>query len=367
MNNAPIHRTIRIALEESITWVPNITGIGRYNHILSEGIRDLARMQGTNIEILIVSHPRFLTHLNFGPLRRILYLVWLNLFFPLWVKKEKIDIVHHTNAIGPCLFKTASTLVTIHDMGYLKANDSPYAYRWYRHLLTLGTCRLADTLITISETAARDIRELLPTAAPKVKVVYHGVDACFTPHVSYPEGDQRLLLMVGPLKTRKNHSVAIRAFAKLCQHSTRYTMVIAGEKAYFYDELRRLVEVLGLSKKVRFIGYVPDDEFPALYRQAHLLLFPSIFEGFGYPIIEAMASGVPVIASPISSSKEIGGDAVVYAPPDNVGEWYLKILDFDNAEYYRKRVSCGLARAALFTQKDEALETFKLYMNLAYR
>ncbi len=163
-----------------------------------------------------------------------------------------------------------------------------------------------------------------PTPA-KIHVVYEGVDERFQPAAAEEvqrvaalySPDRPYLLMVGTLEPRKNHAAALRALARLKAWGWPHRLLLVGGRGWLFDPIRRLIDKLGLAGDVHFAGYVPDADLPPLYSGAACVLVPSLYEGFGFPVLEALACAAPVVCSNASSLPEVAGDAALLVPPED--------------------------------------------------
>ncbi len=209
---------VRIAIEPSLTMVPNLTGIARYSETLLNALREIARDSGHAAEIVEVDYPRVLKNIRYGALRKFLYLLWLNLIFPWWLRQKKIDLVHHTNFLAPILIKPTKTIVTVHDMRYKRLKGFSPFYRWYRDVMIRYSCKRADAIITISRCSADDIANIIHIDPDKIYVIYFGIDEMFRKTQASeetPETSERYLLMVGPLLEIKKHITRPKGFSML--------------------------------------------------------------------------------------------------------------------------------------------------------
>jgi glycosyltransferase involved in cell wall biosynthesis len=247
--------------------------------------------------------------------------------------------------------------------------------RIYLGLMMPRFLRRANAIITISECSRRDAVRLYGIAADRFHVIYEGVDPRFQP-VGQPERLQEVrrryglpaeyLLAVGTIEPRKNLSVLLDAFLAVRARSGRQglRLVIVGKKGWLFQEFFRRLAELGLDdgKQVVFPGYVANEDLPAVYGGAACFVFPSIYEGFGLPVLEAMASGAPVVCSNTSSLPEVAGDAALMVQPDDAGGFagaVERILaDDDLRGELRAR---GLRRAAEFTWERTARQTMDVY------
>jgi glycosyltransferase involved in cell wall biosynthesis len=208
----------------------------------------------------------------------------------------------------------------------------------------------------------------------KMTVIYEGVDADFQPATHAQSAatraqyspDRPYLLMLGTLEPRKNHRLALTALAQLKTLGYPHRLVIAGGKGWLFEPISAAVESMGLTNDVLFTGYVPAEDLPGLYSAADALLLPSQYEGFGLPLLEAMACGTPVVCSRASSLPELAGDAALLIEPDDAEGLTAAIRQLidqpDLASTLRQR---GLAQARKFTWEATARQTAQLYQDVA--
>jgi glycosyltransferase involved in cell wall biosynthesis len=218
----------------------------------------------------------------------------------------------------------------------------------------------------VSENTKRDAINLYGIPADKIHVIYEGVDPKFTP-IAEPDRlsqirakyhlPDRFILHVGTIEPRKNLPLLFEAAAQIKEH-----IVVAGKLGWLTDPILAKVKELGVEDRVTFTGFIADDDLPALIAAATVLAMPSKYEGFGLPILEALACGTPVVASNAASLPEVGGNAVLYAWHDDVRSWIrLLTLALDDAElrgWLRER---GLRQAAKFRWADMARQTLQVY------
>jgi len=269
------------------------------------------------------------------------------------------------------------TVLTVHDLifSHLPKHHKPLN-RWYLNLTMPLYCRRADGIIVVSENTRRDLIAAYDLPPEKVTVVYEAADPRFCPQppetVSPICGryglPERYLLFVGTIEPRKNLTRLVKAFEIIYPEGLTDGLVIVGRRGWLYDDLFALLERSPVRDAVIFPGYVPDGDLPAIYTGAQALVFPSIYEGVGLPVLEAMACGTPVVCSNASSIPEVGGDAVLYFDPvdvDMMAEAILQVLrDAALRGAMRER---GLAQAARFSWERAAQETRAVYERIINR
>jgi glycosyltransferase involved in cell wall biosynthesis len=269
-------------------------------------------------------------------------------------------------------------VATIHDM-------IPLLWpQWvtYKHRLVVMAAyarlrRQADCIITPSEATKADVVNHLHISPQRIVVIPWGCEARFQPHgnpehLAAVQQRYRLpaqyLLFVGTLEPRKNLITLLHAYARLRAegHAKDVKLVIAGRMGWLYADIFAAVRTLALDTEVIFTGFVHDTDLPALYRGAHLLVFPSLYEGFGLPILEAMASGVPVVTSTTASMPEVAGDAALLVDPhqpEAIAAGIAQVLSQDQLR--QAMIEKGLDRAQRFTWERVAQRTLEVYATLA--
>lgn len=282
------------------------------------------------------------------------------------------DIYHATEHLLPCLSRR--TVLTVHDLIF---RHLPETHTW-KNRAFLNTAmpiftRRADAIIAVSAQTKRDLEAMYRVPSEKITVIPEGIDPeVFRP---IPADDATImelkarfgpfLLMVGTLEPRKNHAAALRTLVRLRALGHEPHLVIVGGAGWKFTPVHALVEELNLDAQVTFTGYVPDETLPAYYSGAQALLQPSLYEGFGFPVLESMACGTPVIASDRSSLPELAGDCALLIDPDDVEAFAQAILSLgQNPTLRRGLVEAGLQRARRFTWAETSRRTTDLYLSL---
>jgi glycosyltransferase involved in cell wall biosynthesis len=306
-------------------------------------------------------------------------LLRLLLFIPRGLRTQHIDIFHGFDHIGVPLFaKVGRYVATIHDM--IPLLWPQWVTRKHRLVVTAAYYRLrqqADMVITPSEATKADIVRHLQIDPQRIAVIPWGCDQRFQPwgdpeHFAAVQQRYRLpaeyLLFVGTLEPRKNLTTLLHAYAMLRAErpGEDLKLVVAGRTGWLYADIFDTVKTLALDEEVIFTGFVDDEDLPDLYRGAQLFVFPSLYEGFGLPILEAMASGVPVITSATASMPEVAGDAAILVDPHDseaIAEGMAQVLAEDRLR--QAMIQKGLARARRFTWDTVAQNTLEVYAALA--
>jgi glycosyltransferase involved in cell wall biosynthesis len=298
---------------------------------------------------------------------------------PRGLRAHHIDVFHGLDHLGvPLLAKGGRYIATIHDM--IPLIWPRLVTRKHRLVVMAAYHRLrrqADLVIAPSEATKADVVGHLNIDPERIVVIPWGCDARFQP-AGDPERfaavrqryrlPARYLLFVGTLEPRKNLITLFHAYAMLRaeRRVEDLKLVVAGRTGWLYDDIFDTVKSLALEEEVIFTGFVDNEDLPDLYRGALLFVFPSLYEGFGLPILEAMASGVPVIASNTSSMPEVAGDAAILVEPqaaEAIAEGIARALAEDKLR--EALTQKGLARARSFTWESVAQKTLELYTALA--
>lgn len=256
------------------------------------------------------------------PAQRVL---WEQMTLPRELRRRRVDVFHSPVNVLPMRLPCAS-IVTVLDLAFMHFPQyfRP-ARRIYQQTFTTRSARRATLVVTIAESTKRELVEQFHTPAERVRVIYPAIDADYQPerdpgrlatfraHLDLPE---RYLLFLGTLEPRKNLQTLVEAYALLRTRDERTPqLVLAGAKGWYYEALFERVRTLGLERHVTFAGYVAREEQPLWYAGADLFIYPSVYEGFGLPIAEALACGTPTITSNVSSMPEAGGPVAVQVDP----------------------------------------------------
>jgi glycosyltransferase involved in cell wall biosynthesis len=283
-----------------------------------------------------------------------------------------VDVFHSTSYRG-VFAPGMRTVLSVHDFAYHHCADAftPKSLAYYRRLRE--DAHRAAFVTTLSEYSRQDAIRLLELPPEKVKTVYAGVDlARFNTEAPRQEVERARarygirppsLLFLGNLNPKKNVKTLIEALGRLRKDGqTRYQLILAGKPTAHRDALEAAIRRHGLGAQARFTGFVPDEDLPLLYRAVDALAFPSLFEGFGLPVLEAMACGTPVVASNTSSIPEVAGDAALLVDPLDAGalaEAVRRLLE--DAGLRRELIARGLRRAQRFSWEEAARRVLDVY------
>jgi len=358
-------------------------GIGTYIRNL---LRELARIDQKTEYVLLCHPPDCVIASTLGENFRAVpetagpYSMREQLSIPLSVRRQHVDLFHAPHYVLPAL-TPARTVVTIHDCIHLmfpQYLQNRLAYAYARASLWTAAHK-SDKILTVSETSKRDILRFFKVPPEKIVVIPNAIDERFwiepdedqvvRTRERYQLGDP-FLLYVGNIRPHKNLERLIEAFCQVRARSgiEELRLLIIGDEISKLQALRRAVHRHKVHRYVRFLGFVPDETLAVLYRLAAVFVFPSLYEGFGLPPLEAMASGTPVVTSSVSSLPEVVGDAAVLVDPYNTNAIAYGILqalmdDELRADLHRK----GLARVQHYSWERSVRRVREIYDEVATR
>lgn len=296
---------------------------------------------------------------------------------PLSLAREHVQLVHEPHYVLPPLLNCRS-VVTIHDCIHLMFPEylpNKLAYVYAKSSMWTAS-RKADRILTVSEASKRDILRFFNVPPEKVVVIHNAIDERFLAPAN-PERmelvrqryqlDHPFVLYVGNIKPHKNIERLIAAFGAArgqCQDDLK--LIIIGDEISKYPALRQSVHKHKLDKHVRFLGFQPMETLAAFYRQARAFVFPSLYEGFGLPPLEAMACGAPVVTSNVSSLPEVAGGAALLVDPYDVEAIANGIVRAVTDEPFRAvMIEKGKQRARTFSWKQSVSKIHEIYMEVA--
>jgi glycosyltransferase involved in cell wall biosynthesis len=296
---------------------------------------------------------------------------WEQVILPALASVVRPDVLHATVNVLP-LAAPGASVVTIHDLAFLRHPERfASAKVAYLRAAVPASVKKAKHIIAVSQHTRHDLVDLLHVPPERISVVYSGVHADFRP---FPDTDRQrarrrfsggrpYILHVGTLEPRKNLDVLIRAYANLRETlDVPHVLVLAGGAGWMFQNLYDLVVTLGVQDHVQFAGYVLPSDLPHLYNGADLFVYPSAYEGFGLPVLEAMACGVPVITSVSSALTELAGDACLTVTPgkhDELLPAMARVLEDRQLSACLRKA--GIRRAGGFTWRSTAQGTMAVY------
>jgi len=352
---------MRIGIDIRELQIKRFTGIGRYlRHLLTYAASD-----PDNMYVLFGNQ-----NTSFAPMadNQLFYIipekntvVWDQILLPRALKKEKIDVFLTPYFKAP-VFCPCKLVVIFNDlMPLLLEEYQTRAYRLkrtYFKLMSAISTKRATKLITISRHTKNDLIRVFGVKPDKIHVVHLAVEPVYNEDSSDDEmikdkyyTGENFILYVGNLKPHKNIAQLIDAYHQLPdQMRKHYTLVIGAKKNFTYTQLLKQARALDIEERVIFTDWIPEEDLPGILKAADLFVFPSIYEGFGLPILEAMACGTAVITSSVSSLPEIAGDGALYVNPHNAEELSIAMqVVLTDKRFKNDLIQKGLKQSATFT------------------
>ena len=358
---------------------PQLFGVGNYIVNLTQA---LLRLEATNEYLIFAKSPHAEWFAGSGHAQvvranlpsRFHRIAWEQTFFPLLIRRHHLDVVHSPHYTTPILAACAH-IVTFHDMTFFSHPEAHLLYKriFFRTMIAVSA-RRADAIIAISQNTHDDILRRLPINPAKVFTIPYGIASIFRP-MPKPAQDKirrrydlpaQFVLYVGNLEPRKNLPMLLRAFAQLVQRGLPHALVLVGSRGWKEEPIFSTLRALNLGARVFLPGYIPQDELPALYSAASVFVYASRYEGFGLPVLEAMACGAPVITSNVASMPEIAGNAGVLIDPNDETELTDALGRVLTDDELRTRLArAGLERAQSFSWERAAQATLAVYERVA--
>ncbi len=374
----------KIALDYTPAW-EQTGGIGRYARELTAALAALDQANAYRLFVAGASRtdlpPQLAPNMNWKPTSVSpiwLARIWHRARLPLPVElfTGPIDLFHATDFVLPPTLPATRTLLTVHDLSFVRVPEaaSPPLKAYLDAVVPRSVSR-ADHILADSAATKRDLIELYHTPAEKVTVLYCGVDKRFTRvhdgveleevRAKYGLTGVDYILSVGTVQPRKNYGRVIEALAKLRANGRDLHFAIAGGKGWLEGEIHHALAKTGMTPYVHILGFVDDDDLPALYSGAQMFMLVSLYEGFGLPILEAMACGTPVIISNLSSLPEVAGEAALLVHPyDEIAITEAVVALNDDAALSARLIKAGYKQAAKFTWTQSAAQLLAIYEEL---
>lgn len=356
------------------------TGIGRYTHEL---LQELLRIDQKNEYIVFVNEEGRDLLQNIPGRLKVVYVGAGHYSFKeqtryaSLLKQEKLDLMHFAHFNAP-IFYRGKSIVTIHDLTlsfFPGSKMNGFLHRLAYHLVIRSAVAKACYIIAVSQNTKNDLMKLLSVADEKIQVIYEGanerfLEPCSSQNIAAVQSQYSLktpfFLYTGVLREHKNVLGLIQAFALFLKSNPQQnmTLVITGRDDPKYAHVKQLPLELGIQKQVKFLGLVPEDHLVALFQAAYAYVYPSFYEGFGLPPLEAMAARTPVVASRVSSIPEVCGEGnALYFDPYSVADMAQKMkIIMEDQVLYQQLVANGAKRVTEFSWKKMALETYQIYM-----
>ncbi len=360
---------------DSIPLLSPLTGIGRYTYEIS---KELEKQDTLNVSFFYGYFSKnLLQHRNKSNLRNFFKSLFTTnqlikksaqkiLTFSNKIFTSKYDLYWEPNFIPLNNLKARKTVTSVHDFSFILYKEyHPKERIEYFEKYFFNNIVRSDMIITGSEFSKKEILERLDFQENQVRVIYHGIDHHLFKIQNDPKVDldlpKKFILSVGSIEPRKNLIGLIKAYNQLSKEiKEEYHLVLVGFKGWNNKEI---MEIINQNKEyIHYLGYISDKELVNVYNLASLFVYPSFYEGFGLPVLEAMACGTPVITSNVSSLPEVGGDAAVYCDPYYINDIKNKIkLVLSDEILQRYMVEKGLKRAKLFSWEKTAQEHIKVF------
>jgi glycosyltransferase involved in cell wall biosynthesis len=364
--SAGLKRPVRIAINASML-DEQPTGVGVFTYNLINHLYLLYQKENSfpitvyspavnllNDEVEVVKIPSLLQASRYGKFAALLRFLWNTFSYPFWASLYDVVICPTTHGS----FTYSNQVLTIHDLLSLRYKNISAHQRFYYKFLLKQMIRRAKVIVTVSETTKREVMMHFDCPEEKIKVVYNGYNAeqyyssTIRTEVIYKKYSVRnYFLAVGPTYAHKNFEFLIRTYKKLDKTTRKsFPLVIAGGRKEYIQQLQKVIHQEGITEDVHLIGYVPAPLMASLYREAYALIYPSLYEGFGLPLLESMACGCPVLAASVSSIPEVCGKTACYFDPEVEESLKLAMEKIIADQSYRNMLSkAGPKRATLFS------------------
>lgn len=274
-----------------------------------------------------------------------------------------VDVYHSPSSLFVPLLVPQRSVLTVHDLVPFLLPEVSNAKTWWTHRLFGQAVARVRAIIADSEHTTHDLRRLFPGITTPISTIHLAPRPEFKPMVPFQEASpDPYFLAVGTLEPRKNLSRLVRAYGKALQAAPDLPrLVIVGKLGWKHANFEKLLAALALQGRVQLAGYVPDEELLRLYQGASAFVYPSLYEGFGLPVLEAMACGTPVIASSSSSLPEVGGEAALYVDPTDEDELCKRLIQMKDANLRLAKSRQGLEQARRFSWEETARKTLMVY------
>ncbi|MBL7085956.1 MAG: glycosyltransferase family 4 protein [Candidatus Cloacimonetes bacterium] len=308
--------------------------------------------------------------IGFFSKNRMLRIFWEQFLLPISLIKNNVDLLHSPGFVCP-IIKTCKSVITIHDMTFF---SHPKVHTWFKRIyfpiMIYLSSKVCNKIISVSNYTTNETKKYLKISGQKIITIHESFNESLLQVKDYKENsynkysiDSDYLLFVGTLEPRKNIKSIILSLDKIKNQNIK--LVIVGKKGWMYKEMFSLIQNLKLENRIIFTGYVPDNELGLLFENAKIFIYPSLFEGFGIPILEAMYFNCPVITSNLSSMPEVAGKAAVLVDPYNISELVDAINNILSSKGYRQKlIQEGRKNIKKFSWEKTAKKTLKVYESL---
>ena len=293
------------------------------------------------------------------------YILWLQAILPFWLKKDEIDLFWSpAHRLPVFISNSIATVVTIHDLAWKAVPETMRPFgQFLDSYLMPKSISIADKIIAVSNFSAQELYKEAPIVEKKTMVIYEASSLLQDNFEDFDYYEDKYLLFVGTIEPRKNLKRLLEAYALLSNDiRNKHPLIIIGGKGWGGEDINLIIEQLNLKKFIKVLGYLTNKELVQFYSHAYLFVMPSLYEGFGLPLLEAMSFGVPVVTSNTSSMPEIVGDSAILVNPGSVSSIKNGIekglIDIE----LRQRLSkASLERSKLFSWEKASRETIKFF------
>ena len=351
-------------------------GIGTYTRNLLD---HLLKLDDENDYLLMYSNPELIGKYASFPRvvevapRARFNILWDQKTVPALVKQHRLDLVFNPKLSVPFGSRCKKVFCMHGAEWFVFPQNYSWPFRAYHKLFAPLYSNSADAIVAVSKSAGEDIATALGLDKSKVRAIYHGVSPMFCPQQDTDRLEavrkrfklpERYILWVGQIYPMKNVGRLIRAF-RWVRDQLDCKLVLTGRPHLKYKGELALIETCGLQHDVQFLGWVPDEDLPAIYKMATLFALPSLYEGFGIPLIEAMACGCPIVTSDRGAPAEVVGKAAILVNPEDTNSIAQGIYEgMTNVDRRQELVRAGLERVKAFTWEQCAAETLALFREL---
>jgi len=368
----------RIGIDARLFGTAMAVGIGRYTEELIRHLVELDKDNQYHIflsKAATASFPIYAPNLSKTGVNFSHYSYREQFKYPAILRKANLDLIHYTNFNSPVFFTKTPSVVTIHDLTLWffpgRGQKSWFRRMVYRFVIK-KTCQNAKRIIAITKRTKQDIVKILGINPEKITIIYEAVSkSC-----KIISNDQKIkklkhkfniskpyIMYVGQWREHKNIIRMIRAFSLFRRrYNIDYQLVMVGKIDKKYPQIKATVKELELTEHVIFMGYIADSELPYVYNGAEFFVWPSLYEGFGLPPLEAMACGTPVVSSNASCMPEVLGGAAYYFDPLNVESIAKSMSDMAKSYSLKREFRLkGLKQARKYSFEQSAKQTYKVY------
>ncbi len=309
------------------------------------------------------------------PKGNLLRALWQAFIFPTLIKKYKLDVLHYSNPIPILRKQSYPIVVTIHDVAeFVKPEKYGILRGYIKRLPVILSIKVADCIITVSQSTKEALRKYVPVHPHSMTVIPEGTSLSQSTETIVCDSivqkyhlPSKYLLYVGVIEQTKQVESIVKAFSLLDDSlKEQYAIVIVGRRGNAYAQVMSTIQENGLVDKVFLLGHIPDTDLGGIYQRAKVFVFPSLIEGFGLPVLEALGAGIPVIASHIPALREVAGNAALLVDPHDTEALRDAIQKVLLDESLRKcLVTKGLQRSKMFSWQGTAQKTLAIYRQVA--